>query len=210
MHSNCDMLFCCGYKRTGKTTFCSNLAQYRFEYDWQIYCAHEDVGKTKHRLLSFVDSDTGAFADAIKSRVRFDLGYLGDFEKDKDTLFIGGKLLRQHLIDTGATGRAWNQGYWVNQLLLAHANAKRLIVSDFRFKNEYYYAPATPFTVRLFRSDVPVPAPDIGSEHDLDQFRTNAVLVPSERDFEQCCDYFPMYSSYEHCGNLAAEPKKCN
>jgi hypothetical protein len=155
---------------------------------------------------------TAAFADAIRAIMckRFGLPANFDFDAYKDTLTLEGKLLRQHMIDCGTAGRKHDPDYWVKQAILPHYGPlatgmrKRVVVSDFRFRNEFFAAAehmkVAPVTVRLFRLGVPVTNAGIESEHNLDDFSTDLLCVSSLTAFDACCQCMPQYKQYTYVG----------
>jgi hypothetical protein len=253
-----DVLFICGYRRTGKDTFANDVVRGSFSHDWAVYASpeimHSSGGRwacqprgrwmstsefeemidchARHRsegggeekaqrqplprspFVTFVGAERVAFADAIRNIVSASLG-LGDgfdYEKHKDSMVIREKTIRMHLIDAGTAGRKIDPNYWVKEALApTFGMGKNAVVcSDWRFVNEFNACTNHPVnvngtSVRLFRPDVPVPAIDINSEHDLDGYKTDYLLIPKPSDFEIATKTFEgLYDEYILMGEIAA------
>jgi hypothetical protein len=205
-------LFICGYRRTGKDTLAKSIqnvtSHEKHDYDVFInnpmYIPHalplpeEDI---KGYLSHFEGAPVVSFAEAIKDITRsvLHLSQDFDFETQKDlpchqASAYGFNTLRDVLIYIGMQGRKMDPEYWVKRALLPHFvysgyDAKYVICSDFRFKNEYtifsslgpqIFAKPLVITLRVFRRSVPIPAAEIESEHNLDNFKTDITMVAAE------------------------------
>jgi hypothetical protein len=209
----------CGYKRSGKTT----LAAY-------MQCA--DVGVGEHRpqytVLAAPGTVTppwirrpvefghsfaellyewinGEYADELQSCLKryktFD-----DF-KDVPVSELYGYSFRTLLLDRGEAMRAENPNVFAEDVLnRAARHGRPFVVSDLRFENELecmrQALPAALCSVRLYFSGALVPAPDHRAEHDLDQLRTDYVIIrrgdqeQQRRERELLVAQFPQYSNF--------------
>jgi len=187
------------YTRTGKDTFVDQVnGQLDYIHPWIVF-THPNKPMDDYKEI-FAPGNKLSFAASLKKTVVQNLGLPEDFdvEANKDTYMIEGKLLRQHLIEYAFQMRQIDQAFFVKEAL-RDMNGD-CIVSDFRFIDEYEFiaahvkVPVT--TIRLFRSSVEVPPPHIISEHDLDEFETDVLLVSSDQSYDIACDHFPQYRSY--------------
>lgn len=226
-------IYITGYKRTGKDTFGNDVRNGVFRYPWSLYGKSRDKDPTisfrmssedkeyfkksskseaERIFKSFVGAETTAFADELRRIVSntLSLDAFFDFETNKDTKKIDGKLVRQHLIDAVSEGRAIDPAYWTKRAFLkffeeAGREAKRVVCTDWRFINELKSAIDAGMsitTVRLYRSIVPVPPENIESEHDLDSIDTDYLLVPDKHNFKEACKNWEFYSGYVLLGSI--------
>lgn len=210
------VMFVAGYRRTGKTTFGEDLSNGTFTHEWDVYAPEEkrdSVAYHRQAFLSFQGTKRFAFADELRRTVAWGLGLPinYDFEAKKDTDLVAGKLVRQHLIDLGAAGRAVDPAYWAKVAMapLYDTTITPAICTDWRFVSEHLLAVKDgnvhPVTVRLYRSDVPVPARSIESEHDLDAVATDYLLVPPHvGEFHAAARMWPQYRGYQRVAHLSA------
>lgn len=77
------------------------------------------------------------------------------------------------------------------------------MITDWRYPNELEYLKKYKnhkiTTIRLFRSDIPIPSTETISEHQLDDMSTDFILVPktnSEEEFTKACELFPQYKKF--------------
>jgi len=216
----------CAYTRTGKDHLGKNVQHNTVENDWMIY------GKTKDATFRVPDSVVLiSYASSLKKmclqeRLHLSLSWQ-ELEPVKDTLHVANpddisdvRILRQWYIDFGAEKREINKDYWCIKAFEAHhGGTKNLMVTDFRFYNEYEYTrrafcedffgdltPTLPSsathdlqTIRLYRSCVKVPDANIASEHNLDKFQTGFLGVTSVEEFFKARELFPQYKDYVLC-----------
>jgi len=186
------VIFITGYKRSGKDTL------YNRYPDWShvnIYVAHKTVlpdwlfeEKTPVRL---------AFADKLKKQAReaLHLPESLDIDAVKDTLKVDGKTLREHMKEIAISHRVQNDQYYAQAVKDQITEEKTLyMITDWRFKIEYDIIQPV-LTARIFRKEVPIPAPSDKTEHELDTFKTDIVFVP-HGDWRACVRQFPQYRGY--------------
>jgi len=191
----------------------NNLKVVRYNKDnftWKTY-KHPD-NKCPVRITpgpdKFVCTRT-AFADKLKSEASEIYGIpsvVADAEKDIKQFehYITGELVsaRDIYIEWGAIRRAQNHNYWCKMVLESiDTNVTNCFVTDWRYPNEAKFMIETynnVVTVRLYRSDVPEPPIHIDSEHSLDSYRTDILLIRDdlENEFEKTLHKFPQYQGY--------------
>jgi hypothetical protein len=166
-------------------------------------------------LHSFSEAKLVAFADALRRAVYEELRVPPDFEyeRDKDLLLFDGnkKSVRDHLIQCGDLGRALDPAHWVKRAFADYfvkPPGMNLICSDYRFKAELGEAEKAGIvvhTLRLYRSEVPVPPAGLPSEHSLDDVATDFLLVSetdADAEKEKLCKIMPQYAGYVSAGVL--------
>jgi hypothetical protein len=112
---------------------------------------------------------------------------------------------RDIYIEWGAIRRAQDPNYWCKKVCetFAPVNGISYMITDWRFRNEIEYVQSVTngvTSVRIYRSDVPVPDFDIPSEHDLDEYPTDLLLLKdhnSSDEFRRALILFPQYQDYE-------------
>lgn len=112
--------------------------------------------------------------------------------------------------------RAEDPEYWCKAAFKSIDAATNInyVITDWRFHNEAKYTIDNykqVLTIRIYRSDVPEPSPDIQCEHDLDNYCTDFLLVPGFaeqnhdddiKEFEKAIEKFPQYKGYIYCGEI--------
>ena len=74
--------------------------------------------------------------------------------------------------------------------------------------NEEHILSINPLSIRIFRSEVPIPDVKEATEHSLDSFTTDLLILSGEnsdvvkQEFEACCVIFPQYQKYVSKGSL--------
>ena len=202
----------CGYRRTGKDTLYEIITNNENPlFHWQIY---EHPLLREERFYGWNKYKRIAFANALKQEASEKYGIpliIPDSEKDLKQFrhYKSGELVsaRDIYIEWGAERRAQNQDYWCEQALTHVPNDPNVncIITDWRFRNEAQYAIKTfesVVTIRVWRSDVPEPSIDIESEHNLDKYRTDYLLVLDDDEFKKAVIRFPQYANYIHTGGL--------
>lgn len=126
-----------------------------------------------------------------------------DLDKDKDKMYFlhpynphKYQTLRQYLIDHGTVMREDDPSYWIKELKrhIDTTQDRHYIVSDWRFQNEAQemiseYSKV--HTLRVYRSDVKSTSEP--TEHDLDDYKCDLLLVTSEEEFDKCLLVYPQY-----------------
>jgi len=208
-------MYIAGYRRSGKDEVGAGIVSGSFRHSW---CVYADDRSHVHAttFARFRGARSVAFADAIRKEARRILGLRPDYDLDtrKDVECIAGKLVRDHLIEVGIRGRQRDPGMWTRIAILPSfvprctsttTDPLAVVCTDWRFEIEYRTALSAGVqmvTLRVYRSNVPVPPPEVGSEHDLDSWPTTYLVVPDERDFTQARAVWPFYARYTMVGTL--------
>jgi len=212
------------YAKTGKDTFCAEVGRRQLrlcpegtagdKLRWAVYMPKgKNVADLRHALESkeYV-VERFAFADALKLATHKWLGLVGcpahAFEAVKETMLVPDpvtgelKTIRAHYIDFGQAERRKDPLVWSAPVAKAIADFGKYtidITTDWRFDNELVTRTHRTVTVRLFRADVPIAKPvadrRFDSEHNLDDYLTDYLLVPPG-EFEAALKKFPQYSGY--------------
>lgn len=102
--------------------------------------------------------------------------------------------------------------YWVKQAypkICESPENTLCVITDFRYPNEYEYLKSFPenniLTIRIFRSEVPIPGVELKSEHALDDFSTDIIVMSCSedtyaRETVALLKTFPQYS--KHIANV--------
>jgi len=183
----------CGYRRTGKDTLVK-MFNGELPFNWIIY---RDPDSEK--CLDVKPVRRIGFADKLRQEVNQLLNLTDnfDYETFKETIVSDGKTYRDFLIDHGGFRRSQDVNYWVKQVLPMVTDES--MITDWRFVNELLYLQTnlvTITTIRLFRSEVPIPPMNIDSEHNLDNTVTDFLLVTDEQEFVKACEIFPQYKNF--------------
>lgn len=206
-----------GFCRTGKDTFYTKLANENNKemFNWRIYKNPSKRSKKIDRSLRYIRC---AFADSLKED-EAPLIYgippsIPDSEKDikKFIHYKTGKLVsaRDIYIELGKMRRKEDIDYWCK------AASKKIgeqdentcwVVTDWRFHNEADFIINNyedVITIRLYRSDVPQPDLCIDSEHNIDDYLADFLLLRDnvEGEFESAISVFPQYSNYIPCETI--------
>jgi hypothetical protein len=201
----------CGYQKTGKDALFKLLNSEQnmedldfYHFKWRVYINSLNNSKPLNCLCGNVVRRS--FADELKKEILeiYQIPIVPDNEKDIKQFkhYITGEIisLRDACIEWGAFRRTQNINYWAEKALSNLLNDNVYIVTDWRFLNEKQYA-ITNFdveTIRIYRSNVPIPNINIDSEHQLDTQLTDFLLIPDDvsGEFERCLKIFPQYASY--------------
>lgn len=215
MHHSEKVILICGYRRTGKDTFFTKLSSNTNDlFHWRIYKHPNTLNLYIDHTLTYQRT---AFADALKEEASIIYGIpiiIPDADKDiKQFIHYQTRELvsaRDIHIEWGAIRRSEDPDYWCKEAFKRAAlssNDSCCAVTDWRFTNEAGYTLDNydnVLTVRLYRSDVPVPDSSIQSEHDLDNYRTDFLLLRDDVDgeYEKAIERFPQYIGYVPCESL--------
>ena len=187
----------CGYKRTGKDTLVKMFNE-DINFNWIIYSS--DNHKLKINNVIRI-----GLADELRLEVGkiYNISESIDYDTFKETMIRDGKTYRDILIEHGAFRREQNINYWVDKCLnKLKMNNGSIMITDWRYLNELEYMLKNLkniITIRLYRSNVPYPPDNVISEHQLDDVKTDFLLVPkinTEEEFKKACDLFPQYKNY--------------
>jgi hypothetical protein len=209
------VILICGYRRTGKDTLYQKLTSPDpLGFSWTIYQHPSRTQKVLSKDESYVRS---AFADALKleASVEYNIpAIIPDEDKDlKQFVHPQTQELvsaRDIYIEWGSIRRSQDPDYWCKAVFksLIVDEETSIIVTDWRFHNECRYTIETfenTITCRIYRSDVPEPDAQIESEHQLDSYTTDVLLIRSDDDleFERAINKFPQYREYIPTGVIA-------
>lgn len=212
----CDLkqvILTCGYRRTGKDTFFTKLSSDKQIksastidlFRWRIYKQPTALNRSLDYTLKYQRT---AFADSLKEEAAVVYGIpvnVPDDEKDVKQFihYRTGDLVssRDIHIEWGGIRRSEDPDYWCKEAFKRVEFDKGCcVVTDWRYHNEaeYTHHSYDVITVRLYRSDVPVPDPRIESEHNLDNYRTDFLLLRDDVDgeYEKAVEIFPQYIGY--------------
>ena len=188
----------CGYKRTGKDTLVK-MCNGDEEFKWVVY-----KNPNSDDIFHIRPTRRLAFAYKLRLEVSILLGIDEsiDYDTFKEVIVKDGKTYRDFLIEHAALRRSEDIDYWVRKAVDWDnlSSDDRISVTDWRYPNELdyirQYEHLNVTTVRVYRSDVPVPSDEDISEHQLDNIITDFLLVTSDDEFEQACILFPQYKNY--------------
>lgn len=201
----------CGYRRTGKDSLAQILnndypgGDARFH--WRVYRRPD----SKASLPGSVHYQGCAFAYILKqeSAAEYNIPLVvADSEKDvpQFTHYRTGETVsaRDIYIEWGAIRREQDPNYWCKKVCETFTDSEKVcyIVTDWRFRNEIEYVKSVTggvTSLRIYRSEVPVPPLNIPSEHDLDGYATDLVLLRDDdhaAEFERALTLFPQYGEY--------------
>lgn len=209
------IILVCGYRRTGKDQLYDILARQSMpeRFKWRVYkhpsCINEtfDLSRTHVRI---------AFADVLKREASEQYkipAVVSDAEKDIKQFnhYQTGEMVsaRDIYIEWGSIRRAQDPNYWCKVALNPIRDLQDItaVITDWRFRNEARYTLNTfkrVTTVRVYRSDVPEPPADIESEHDLDAYKTDFLLIRDDKpdEFAKAVEHFPQYREHVACETL--------
>ncbi len=189
-----------GYKTTGKDTLCDWLLQDDSPYDYLIYAR-----KGVNDLVTLLDTFgyRASYADELKKDTKEKMVKSGiidqefDTEKYKDSIIPGtNRSFRSFLIEELLEKNKIDPDYYTNKLELDIS--RNPIVTDWRYatglphiKSRYS---CQIITIRVYRACVKVNPKQF--EHELDDFATDYLFVPTRNDYNSCCKVLPQYSSY--------------
>jgi hypothetical protein len=188
------------YRQTGKDTFLRSLTcPDESIKPWHFY---GPPGVTTPPIPNGIRI---AFADEVKRLVHEEYCLDPTMESEKDRAIIthpiSGKqqLLRHAYIEIALQERNKDINVWCRRALRNWDSKTKVTVTDWRFPNELEFVRTlTPdvTTWRLFRSEVSIPESE--TEHQLDTYPTDWLLVTSELEFERAIQQFPQYRDYVH------------
>lgn len=201
------------YCRTGKDTFLRILAGGKVfkQFRWRVYRSPN----RSNASLTYKNGSTIynriAFADSLKREASDKYGiplFIPDSDKDIKQFkhYKTGELVsaRDIYIEWGKIRRAEDPDYWCRDALSSIKLIEDVayVITDCRFTNEIDYTCkhfSDVVTVRLYCSDVPEPPLDIESEHNLDNYQTDLLLLPDEveGEFDRAVKRFPQYQGYQ-------------
>lgn len=200
----------CGYRRTGKDTFFIKISsspgnKLETLFKWRVFALNPS-----HIKFDEFNSVRTAFADSLKEEASEEYNIplvVPDVDKDiKQFVHYKSEATvsaRDIYLEWGAIRRTQDPDYWCKAAFKKVSLNEKIncVVTDWRYRNEAThvlnnYQNVT--TVRLWRSDVPEPPAHIDSEHDLDNYRTDILLLRDdmEGELQKAKEKFPQYVNY--------------
>ncbi len=187
----------CGYKWHGKDHLARNgTSSYVILSKKKNESLPLDFEKTLHLK----------FAQHLKQYVLPFIGYTTpeNYEAEKDlqsVLPVKGSI-RDYLIGIAKASRDLDPDFFVKMLAESlNATSQDVIITDWRYPNEYEFLRQKDevLTIRVHRAEIPVPESEVISEHSLDFFETDFLLVPVENmelHLEAARQLLPQYFDY--------------
>jgi hypothetical protein len=206
------IIMVCGYRRTGKDSLYGTLSGAKNAQRWRIYRNPNNV-KPSFPPRHNTKCVRVAFADKLKEECQtyYQLPLdIKDEEKDTKRYIHPATCqsisARDIYIEWAAVRRNEDPEYWCKQVL-SGATFPHIcyIITDWRYNNEVDYVTHgrnDVVTVRVFRTAVPIPSTSVTSEHELDQYRTDVLLIGMDDDFAHALVQFPQYEDYVYCGMI--------
>lgn len=208
------VILVCGYRRTGKDTLyqkLSNPNQENSGFSWKIYQHPDRIREVFDKESLYIRT---AFADSLKIEAGNEYNIpvmIADADKDikQFTHYKTGDMVsaRDIYIEWGAIRRSQDPDYWCKAALNLSNSTENtwIVVTDWRFQNESEYVLnnfTDTITCRLYRSDIPEPDVHIESEHQLDSYATDLLLVRNDDEFKRTAIKFPQYFEYVPTGTV--------
>lgn len=110
---------------------------------------------------------------------------------------------RDIYIELGSEKRREDKNFWCKQVLSGELK-NSIIITDWRFMNEYTYAKEfcdsrgyDLVTIRVFNVDAPIPDRSIETEHDLDEFKTDFVAFSFHKNIDVLDKLTKMFPQYK-------------
>jgi hypothetical protein len=195
------LIFICGYKGHGKDTLVYTLQNGGFyKYDLFVNSNFAVTGGilSKDIIDAIKKAQRIAFADALKNEIkeRYNLDKIPITLTEKEIKNIvddrfDGRLVsfRDLCIKIALERRTEDPDYWVKKAIESRkpftgdssSTGGNVVFTDWRFMNELSYFTSNNekcITIRFFRANADIPADNILSEHELDDFETNYIIVP--------------------------------
>jgi hypothetical protein len=183
-----------GYRRTGKDTLYTILTNHTSSHEWLVYSlnnSHLDKLMTAKQLSFAGELKKQVFE---KHNVPLDIC---DHEKDIKQFYNSTLSARDLYIQHGELMKIDNLHYWCDVLNSHIDPSKDYIITDLRFINEAnYFKNHDHLTIRIFRSSITIPDQNIDSEHNLDHYLTDYLLVSTHDEFNEALKIFPQYHNY--------------
>jgi hypothetical protein len=184
-----------GYRRTGKDTLAKALVEGTpISSLYWTSC---------FKVPSCVNGKRLALADAVKQEVLElypCLKHVANLEevKDQPLDILNGRSPRDLWKQHAMKQRALNSNYWVDKVVKAiETNTEHdIVITDCRFQNEieaFKQLKYQVITIRIVRDVVPIPDIDDVTEHELDNVKTDYLLVDSITSLNLALDLFPQY-----------------
>lgn len=209
---DCRVGLICGYRRTGKDKLYSILkgTDVSERFQWRVYknpanilVINKNLSSNKYARISFADKLKLEASEEYNIPKR-----IPDQDKDlKQFIHPQTKELvsaRDIYIEWGSIRRTQDIDYWCKEACKGIDTKKMYLVTDWRFQNEAEflcnnYQNST--TIRIYRSEVPEPDLNIESEHNLDNYCSDLLLLQDDNpeEFAKALKRFPQYILYVPC-----------
>lgn len=201
-----NIFLICGYKRTGKDSLYQLLSGLSpNKWTGHAVYRHPDSQPWVQSYTKNMKYTRKAFADELKSEVS-EIYYIPrgipDEEKEYKQFihYQTGDMVsaRDIYIEWGTIRRAENPDYWCSKVLSTMKEDEVTTITDWRFYNELKIMQNSQWktkTIRVFRRDVIIPNISLQSEHELDNYKTDYLIIPQEQ-FKAAVKQFPQYSIY--------------
>jgi hypothetical protein len=214
---NMTLIMVAGYRGSGKDTLYKQLSDKNFkpEFNWKVYYnPNIDINKLKILYdLNNLQIIRISFADKLKEQVRKNLinekniDETFDTEKYKDSPIScsssknnDNMTFRDYCIELAAKCRSNDIDHWCKLVYdnIIENDDKNIMITDWRYENEYIFFEKLKqiISMRVYRSSIMIPDKNILSEHNLDNFVTDYLLVTNEYEFKLAIKEFPQYSEY--------------
>lgn len=196
----------CGYRGTGKDYLFEQFNGNK-EFNWKIYHnpkSPKPFPKDHQHCIKV------ALAYELKKSVMVKIVFgvhklsvdLDWLDLHKDQKIFDGKSFRDFCIEEATAARKIDENIWCKLSPLSSYDpmtGETYFLTDFRHWNEHRYCVeiADEITsIRVFNSEIPIPPKEINSEHNLDYFLTDFLLLRKEEDFIRAVELFPQYKNY--------------
>ena len=209
------ILMLTGYRQSGKDYLYQRLANdvslFLKPKTWTVY-KHPEANTTL-KFPKFNNLKDIRFSDAIKAEVKTEYG-TKSCKNIKNGRFF--ECLDMHFYSARDLHVTWNKlrrkqdpNYWVKVITeKLHVTNQDYMILDWHFPNEHKYLKARHnniITARLFNSTASIPPAIIDSEHALNTWNTEYLIVPNslnESEFHIAVKHFPFYTNYVACDHL--------
>jgi len=185
-----------GYRRTGKDTLAKALVEGTPISD--LYWT------SCFKVPSCINGKRLALADAVKAEVLELYPCLKQIDnleaiKDQALDILDGKSPRDLWKQHAMKQRSLDPDYWIHKVMqVIEVNTEHdIVITDCRFRNEieaFKQLKYQVITIRIVRDIVPIPDPTDITEHELDEIKTDYLLVDTISSLNLALDLFPQYT----------------
>lgn len=210
------IILLCAYRRTGKDTLLklisSDIKNFDNLFHWDVY---KSPSSTQNIPLHFPFQHI-SFAARLKDEASSHYGIppvIPDDQKDikQFTHYKTGEIVsaRDIYIEWAKIKRLEDPDYWCKLSVtdINNSHDDYIIITDWRYINELSFISnlySDILTIRLYRSDVPMPPLDVESEHNLDNYSTDLLLLKTntQGEYEKALERYPQYKGYVYATTL--------
>jgi len=194
-----NVILLTGYAGTGKDTFFKTLTGKEKGYEFLVYAKDFSYDFRRYTFRKKGQFNRIGLADILKEEVEKIYNIPHDYQDKNSPVFEyeGEKVsARDMWIIHGKDRRDEDIDYWCKKATIDPDCVN--IVTDWRFFNELkYWINLCPITARIFRSEVPEPPLEKESEHQLDDVRTDILIVTSHKEFRLATKRFGYGEDYK-------------